>query len=370
MAGTSNAADIQQAQDANPVETSVTKKIISDISVAQIIASALAAVTAMFFSSQIGLAGSVIGVAASAAVTALSSSVYKSFIEGTKLKAQAQSANNADSSATGAEAAGADADTANAAATTAALNAADSDTTAALSMAAEATQANAPLAADITSPVSPYKTTAFPTQALSLDASANGASPATTTEIKGRIYSSDEAAFDVQHAKYTHAAALENDGAISGSFMVLRKRWVAMAILTIIALITVFATAHIINTATEGEGLGTKPAPILVSSSSSTSSSAVESSKAASSSAAHSSSSSAAKSSSSASTQSQSANGSHVSSSTSDADGDSATDTSHADSSTKSSSSSASTTTKSTSADSSTAADGNSGYAGSDDTGD
>ncbi len=359
MAGTSNAADIQQAQDANPVETSVTKKIISDISVAQIIASALAAVTAMFFSSQIGLAGSVIGVAASAAVTALSSSVYKSFIEGTKLKAQAQSANNADSSATGAEAAGADAAT-----TT------DSDTTAALSMAAEATQANAPLAADITSPVSPYKTTAFPTQAISLDASANGASPATTTEIKGRIYSSDEAAFDVQHAKYTHAAALENDGAISGSFMVLRKRWVAMAILTIIALITVFATAHIINTATEGEGLGTKPAPILVSSSSSASSSAVESSKAATSSAAHSSSSSAAKSSSSASTQSQSANGSHVSSSTSDADGDSATDTSHADSTSKSSSASASTATKSTSANSSTAADGNSGYAGSADTGD
>ncbi len=359
MAGTSNAADIQQAQDANPVETSVTKKIISDISVAQIIASALAAVTAMFFSSQIGLAGSVIGVAASAAVTALSSSVYKSFIEGTKLKAQAQSANNADSSATGAEAAGADAAT-----TT------DSDTTAALSMAAEATQANAPLAADITSPVSPYKTTAFPTQAISLDASANGASPATTTEIKGRIYSSDEAAFDAQHAKYTHAAALENDGAISGSFVVLRKRWVAMAILTIIALITVFATAHIINTATEGEGLGTKPAPILVSSSSSASSSAVESSKAATSSAAHSSSSSAAKSSSSASTQSQSANGSHVSSSTSDADGDSATDTSHADSTSKSSSASASTATKSTSANSSTAADGNSGYAGSADTGD
>ena len=359
MAGTSNAADIQQAQDANPVETSVTKKIISDISVAQIIASALAAVTAMFFSSQIGLAGSVIGVAASAAVTALSSSVYKSFIEGTKLKAQAQSANNADSSATGAEAAGADAAT-----TT------DSDTTAALSMAAEATQANAPLAADITSPVSPYKTTAFPTQAISLDASANGASPATTTEIKGRIYSSDEAAFDAQHAKYTHAAALENDGAISGSFVVLRKRWVAMAILTIIALITVFATAHIINTATEGEGLGTKPAPILVSSSSSASSSAVESSKSASSSAAHSSSSSAAKSSSSASTQSQSANGSHVSSSTSDADGDSATDTSHADSTSKSSSASASTATKSTSANSSTAADGNSGYAGSADTGD
>ena len=367
MAGTSNAADIQQAQDANPVETSVTKKIISDISVAQIIASALAAVTAMFFSSQIGLAGSVIGVAASAAVTALSSSVYKSFIEGTKLKAQAQSANNADSSATGAEAAGADA--ANAAATTAA-NAADSDTTSALSMAAEATQANAPLAADITSPVSPYKATAFPTQAISLDASANGTSPATTTEIKGRIYSSDEAAFDAQHAKYTHAAALENDGAISGSFMVLRKRWVAMAILTIIALITVFATAHIINTATEGEGLGTKPAPILVSSSSSTSSSAVESSKAASSNAAHSSSSSAAKSSSSASTQSQSANGSHVSSSTSDADRDSATDTSHADSSSKSSSAGASTATKSTSADGSTATDANSGYAGSADTGD
>ncbi len=369
MAGTSNAADIQQAQDANPVETSVAKKIISDISVAQIIASALAAVTAMFFSSQIGLAGSVIGVAASAAVTALSSSVYKSFIEGTKLKAQAQSANNADSSATGAEAAGADADTANAAATTAA-NAADSDTTAALSMAAEATQANAPLAADITSPVSPYKTAVFPTQAISLDASANGASPATTTEIKGRIYSSDEAAFDAQHAKYTHAAALENDGAISGSFVVLRKRWVAMAILTIIALITVFATAHIINTATEGEGLGTKPAPVLVSSSSSASSSAVESSKAASSSAAHSSSSSTAKSSSSASTQSQSVNGSHVSSSTSDTNRDSATDTSHADSSAKSSSSSASTTTKSTSADSSTATDANSGYAGSADTGD
>lgn len=73
-------------------EQSVGKKVISDISGAQITASALAAVTSLFFSSNIGLAGSVIGVAASAAVTALSSSIYKSFIEGTKQKAKAKAA--------------------------------------------------------------------------------------------------------------------------------------------------------------------------------------------------------------------------------------------------------------------------------------
>lgn len=51
--------------------------ILSGLSVAQIVASALAAVTSMLLSSQIGIAGSVIGVAVGSIVATVSSQLYK-----------------------------------------------------------------------------------------------------------------------------------------------------------------------------------------------------------------------------------------------------------------------------------------------------
>lgn len=173
---------------------SVGKKVISDISGAQITASALAAVTSLFFSSNIGLAGSVIGVAASAAVTALSSSIYKSFIEGTKAKAKAKAAEN---------------------------------------------------------------------EALaSGEGTAEGA-PQTTQEFKREAFTNNEAAVSRNSGKYTHAAAKRQSNGVSGRFDIVNKKWFAIVLLTVIGLLTVFVTAHIITTATGGEGIGTKTTPIF-----------------------------------------------------------------------------------------------------------
>lgn len=175
-------------------EQSVGKKVISDISGAQITASALAAVTSLFFSSNIGLAGSVIGVAASAAVTALSSSIYKSFIEGTKAKAKAKAAEN---------------------------------------------------------------------EAIASAQDETGGAPQTTQQFKREAFTHTEAAVDRNSGKYTHAAAKHSSKGVSGRFDIVNKKWFAIVLLTVIGLLTVFVTAHIITTATGGEGIGTKTTPIF-----------------------------------------------------------------------------------------------------------
>ncbi len=55
-------------------------RLFSDISAAQVIATALAAVTSMLLSSYIGIAGSVIGVAVASVVSTLAASIYKKFL--------------------------------------------------------------------------------------------------------------------------------------------------------------------------------------------------------------------------------------------------------------------------------------------------
>ncbi|MDO4590021.1 MAG: hypothetical protein Q4B35_01315 [Slackia sp.] len=56
------------------------RSLFDDISVAQLIAGALAAVTSMLLASRIGIAGSVIGVAVGSIVSAVASQVYKKFL--------------------------------------------------------------------------------------------------------------------------------------------------------------------------------------------------------------------------------------------------------------------------------------------------
>lgn len=56
------------------------ERLFSDISVAQVLATALAAVTSMLLSSYIGIAGSVIGVAVASVVSTLAASAYKKFL--------------------------------------------------------------------------------------------------------------------------------------------------------------------------------------------------------------------------------------------------------------------------------------------------
>lgn len=255
---TKNTATQEEKAQAAPMEPqSVGKKVVSDISGAGITASVLAAVTAFFFSSQIGLAGSVIGAAASALVTALSSSIYKSFIEGTKQKAiyQAQAASNA-------------------------------------------------------------------TQAQTV------APPAPDEELKRAVYSSDQQAFEADNGKYSHAAAKAGGAGVSGSFNVMSKKWFAIILLTVIGLLTVLLTAHIINTATDGEGIGTKTTPIVQTTSSSSADAA--------------------------------ATASSSSSSAKDAESSSSTEGASQSTSSSASSSSSSSATQSTSADGAKDADGSS----------
>ena len=208
MVGGGNAGP-DKSDDSPKKEQSVGKKVLSDVSVAQITASALAAVTAMLFSSQIGLAGSVIGVAVSAAVTALSSQIYKSFITASSEKAKKQF--NADS---------------------------DSDHTT----------------------VMPGTDASVRPGTTPLNADGTGAKTAAQPQS---IYGTDRSKYSASSAKYSHKAAKAHKHAVMGSLDVTKKKWFAIAIMTVVGLLTVFITAHVINTATSGEGLGTKTAPII-----------------------------------------------------------------------------------------------------------
>ena len=64
------------------------KSLFEGLSGAQLTAGALAAVTSMLLSAQIGIAGSVIGVAVGSVVSTVASQVYKRFLEqsATKLR--------------------------------------------------------------------------------------------------------------------------------------------------------------------------------------------------------------------------------------------------------------------------------------------
>lgn len=70
----------EEAKKAEKAETSFWRSLFDDISIAQLLAGALAAVTSMLLASRIGIAGSVIGVAVGSIVSAVASQVYKKFL--------------------------------------------------------------------------------------------------------------------------------------------------------------------------------------------------------------------------------------------------------------------------------------------------
>ena len=80
------------------------KSLFEGLSVSQVTAGALAAVTSMLLSAQIGIAGSVIGVAVGSVVSTVSSQLYKKFLAGSaeKLRGLASSDNTEENAATGA----------------------------------------------------------------------------------------------------------------------------------------------------------------------------------------------------------------------------------------------------------------------------
>lgn len=95
-----------KAEAETPNPTGI-KGLFEGLSVSQVTAGALAAVTSMLLSAQIGIAGSVIGVAVGSVVSTVSSQLYKKFLAGSaeKLRGFASSDNAEENAATNATAA-------------------------------------------------------------------------------------------------------------------------------------------------------------------------------------------------------------------------------------------------------------------------
>lgn len=95
-----------KAETETPNPTGI-KGLFEGLSVSQVTAGALAAVTSMLLSAQIGIAGSVIGVAVGSVVSTVSSQLYKKFLAGSaeKLRGFASSDNAEENAATNATAA-------------------------------------------------------------------------------------------------------------------------------------------------------------------------------------------------------------------------------------------------------------------------
>lgn len=95
-----------KAEAETPNPTGI-KGLFEGLSVSQVTAGALAAVTSMLLSAQIGIAGSVIGVAVGSVVSTVSSQLYKKFLAGSaeKLRGFASSDNTEENAATTAAAA-------------------------------------------------------------------------------------------------------------------------------------------------------------------------------------------------------------------------------------------------------------------------
>lgn len=95
-----------KAEAETPNPTGI-KGLFEGLSVSQVTAGALAAVTSMLLSAQIGIAGSVIGVAVGSVVSTVSSQLYKKFLAGSaeKLRGFASSDNTEENAATNATAA-------------------------------------------------------------------------------------------------------------------------------------------------------------------------------------------------------------------------------------------------------------------------
>lgn len=95
-----------KAEAETPNPTGI-KSLFEGLSVSQVTAGALAAVTSMLLSAQIGIAGSVIGVAVGSVVSTVSSQLYKKFLAGSaeKLRGFASSDNEEENAAANAVAA-------------------------------------------------------------------------------------------------------------------------------------------------------------------------------------------------------------------------------------------------------------------------
>lgn len=197
------------------VETSFWRSLFDDISIAQLLAGALAAVTSMLLASRIGIAGSVIGVAVGSIVSAVASQVYKKFLSASAEKLKDMAPDHGPFAPPSRRAAQAD-DAVSGAPTMAIAD------------------------------VSAAETVAIPA-AVSDDASAGvQGGPASARAEKSDSYA--EAARARSRAARARKAKIQRN---------------AVIVAALSALLAIALSAVVIELATDGQGMGAKPEPIV-----------------------------------------------------------------------------------------------------------
>lgn len=210
------------------------RSLLGDLSVAQVVGTALAAVTSMLLSSYIGIAGSIIGVAAASVVSTVCASLYKNFLAASaeKLKEIPQVVQGATGVVT------------SSASSVGSQHSATPDDVAL----GDALAAPDPVAPDVTTPLTPAASAA-PMSPAAAAHTARAAGHATATPHLG-----DEGAL------VDGAVLAQRDARLHRARM--RRGVVVVAVVS--ALVAVALSAAAVWVFTMGEGLGAKPAPVHI----------------------------------------------------------------------------------------------------------
>lgn len=213
--------------EGNKTENAKSGGIFDGLSISQIVAAALAAVTSLFLSSQIGIAGSLIGAAVSSIVATVSSQVYKQF-----LSASAEKIKDIRPDDKG----GIDE-----------LERMSREAVERAQAADASFEVTRRIPVDATGDVALGSDSASKTAVLGIESSAGGRIVTPTP----RIGNADE---DLSPTVIKARAERERKRRIQAT---------AVVVAAGTALVAVFASAAIINAVTAGEGVGTKTQPII-----------------------------------------------------------------------------------------------------------
>ena len=231
--------------------------LLEGLSVPQVAAGALAAVTSMLLSSKIGIAGSVIGVAVGSVVSTLSSQIYKQFLQASADKLRELSPLDDGEQAAQETAAGAFANTA-----AGATRVMDPAATRVMSQTGGAAETQ--LIDSALTRVMPGKRTA--------DAAAAPEGAGETRVMSELNGAAASVAAETPTRSVRDLRAAGETGVLRGRAEHLRKQRVqrgVIAVSVVSALVAVLISAGIINLVTAGEGVGTKTEPLFTSTSTS-----------------------------------------------------------------------------------------------------
>ena len=228
------------------------KSLFDGLSISQVAAGALAAVTSMLLSAQIGIAGSVIGVAVGSVVSTVSSQLYKKFLAGSAEKIRGLASNGDEQDEASAEAGAQTQATANPAAATVVLG-------------------GMPTAANASAETQAFRaaeTTLMPTQGAAttkFDAAATSQQQAAETRVIGSTAIPAEGQSNTPHIN-SAAGHTGNASHATGVIKLeaekkrtMQRRVLAVSVASSIVAILLFAGLVLMFTG--GEGLGTKVVP-------------------------------------------------------------------------------------------------------------